>query len=222
MIPSFEVRRQKKYASALGDWSVIFSSTLWESFTPSQLLVLAAIVLATATLVRRSRVRRSEMKRAETAEIVDVNSSFVRLNNRIDQIEVRLHDTFREMNARLDTKIHILNELIIEADRKIDRLRDDALNAKPVETSGDAVTEAEADDEGEEPLVIEMDRRLLKSPPPVIDPASPHAGVYRLSDQGLTPVEIAEKLGKAVGEIELILGLRRRRDQEAARRAKGL
>ncbi|HWL94943.1 MAG TPA: hypothetical protein VNT79_15595 [Phycisphaerae bacterium] len=38
----------------------------------------------------------------------------------------------------------------------------------------------------------------------------PHQDVYALADQGRTPLEIAQSLSRAVGEVELILHLRRR------------
>jgi hypothetical protein len=44
--------------------------------------------------------------------------------------------------------------------------------------------------------------------PEAVDPR--HAEVYRLADQGQTPQQIAQRLGRPSGEIELILALRAR------------
>jgi hypothetical protein len=40
-------------------------------------------------------------------------------------------------------------------------------------------------------------------------PGMQHRDVYTLADSGLTPVQIAQKLGKPTGQVELILNLRR-------------
>lgn len=44
---------------------------------------------------------------------------------------------------------------------------------------------------------------------PLDAPATAHRDVYALADSGLTPVQIAQRLGTPTGQVELILNLRR-------------
>lgn len=118
-----------------------------------------------------------------------------------DQYEVRLYDTFRELNSRLETKIAVLNALIEEADRKIAELRPRRAEGSP-DPQGGAVAD-----------------------PVVVDPDEAGAGpgsagfeqVYRLADLGMTPAAISRRLDQPAGEIELILALRRTRLAERRR-----
>jgi len=45
------------------------------------------------------------------------------VTGRMEKLEVRLHDYGREVEGRIETRIAVLNQLLIEADREIKRLR---------------------------------------------------------------------------------------------------
>ncbi|MBN1488276.1 MAG: hypothetical protein JXA69_00035 [Phycisphaerae bacterium] len=115
----------------------------------------------------------------------------------MEELLAELQDLSRKINAQIDTKFAKLEAVIADADRRIE------------------VLERLSGSSGEQPrLDITVGDDIAGGPPP-----SPAAGpramaatarVYELADSGMTPVQIAQALGRTPGEIELILGLRPR------------
>ncbi len=106
---------------------------------------------------------------------------------------VELAEMARQITGQLDTRAARLSALMDDADRKIDELK---------QLSQQVITPA-----NNSPAT----QTKPESPPPPPEPEdSRHREVYDLADQGLAPPEIAAKLGRPRGEIELILALRRR------------
>jgi hypothetical protein len=111
-----------------------------------------------------------------------------------------LADLSRQVNGQLDTRIARLDLLLVEADRKIKMLQEltgpaAAQQAKGWEVSDNGPTSVS--DSQERPMdgfVSEANREIVT-----------------LADQGLTATAIAQKLGRPVGEIELILSLVRKK-----------
>jgi ABC-type transporter Mla subunit MlaD len=104
----------------------------------------------------------------------------------------------RQITAQLDTRSAKLQALIDEADRKIQQIKQaDAGNVRPTAT--------------------EDDIPIFSPPPdsqPPLEPAADsaadrYAEIHSLADQGRSPREIAQVLDRPVGEVELILALRR-------------
>lgn len=107
----------------------------------------------------------------------------------LDEIFIRLQEFSRETVARLDTKIRLLNQLVLDADARIAKLQE--LKGAPAPAP---VAEAKP------------------APPPEPPPANPaHRRIYELHDKGLTLPEIEGETGFEKGEIELILGMRKAR-----------
>lgn len=208
---------------------------------PVQILLLLGLVVATFLLLRRAYAQRTRPARASSARSTSQRSGSGMLGARLaSDLEVQLHDSFREMNSRLDTKTHVLNELLLEAESKISELRGllgespalvvrrpspspqvhkyppivgaeddrdvDIELARDVEPDSDLGHSADPGELDDEPLVIDLESKLARK--------SPIFGqIYRMADDGRSPGDIADETGKPVGEIELILGLRRRREQ---------
>lgn len=101
---------------------------------------------------------------------------------------VEMSEMARQITAQLDTRAAKLQALIDEAERKIvelDRLRD---SREP--SSHDKPAEA---------------------PPAALPPINPrYQEIYTLADGGSTAPEIAHRLNRPQGEVELILALRSR------------
>ncbi len=100
---------------------------------------------------------------------------------------VELSEMVRQLTSQLDTRTAKLEVLIQEAEQKIAQLRQ--------LTSTTAATKEEAS-------------LAPASPSQVEDPR--YAEVYAMADEGQTVLEIAQKLGRPQGEVELILALRSR------------
>ncbi len=91
---------------------------------------------------------------------------------------------------RLDEQASRIQELIEQADRKIEELNRAAARSASSERRV-VVVESTPDDHGG------------------VDPS--HRAVYELADAGHAPVEIARRLGRPTGQVELMLNLRRAR-----------
>jgi hypothetical protein len=100
---------------------------------------------------------------------------------------VELAEMARQVSAQLETRAARLQELLDRADQTIARLE---------RLTGRAAHDAPAAD---------------SSAPTAAPPEPPaHAEVYRLADGGLGAAEIATRLDRPRGEVELILALRPR------------
>jgi len=107
--------------------------------------------------------------------------------------EVQMHETARDLSAQLDSKMSALQALIADADRAAARL--------------------EAASGGQSPEIFEPDRTQTDALPPSGDsrdagPSPRQAEVCALADHGFDAAEIADRIGRPIGEVELILGLR--------------
>jgi hypothetical protein len=145
-----------------------------------------------------------------------------------------LHETARQLTAKLDSKMAALGQLIREADRAAARLE-----AARSETSQPAAHSA-GTQAPSQPTARSRDAHEALPPRPVsqaealkptsaVDAVSNPAGaasgdarrqpaaadrydeIYLLSDYGFDTPEIARRVESPVGEVELILGLRPKR-----------
>ena len=102
----------------------------------------------------------------------------------LERLLTDIQDLSREHIARLDTKIRMLDQLLLECDRKKRDL---------------------------EALLGRDPAAGTPAPPPApMRPANPlHEQVYSLKDSGKEVADICTATGLEKGEVELILGLRR-------------
>jgi len=103
----------------------------------------------------------------------------------LEHLLAEIQEVSREHIAKLDTKIRLLNQLLLECDQKKKEL--DALLGRTVSAG------------------------LSKLEPPIPPrPANPlHDQVYALVDSGKNVFDICTATGLEKGEVELILGLRK-------------
>ncbi|WP_166830820.1 hypothetical protein [Thalassoroseus pseudoceratinae] len=92
-------------------------------FLDGQTLFAFGVVLLTVTMMRMSIRRRKGLhKTPETSisakEVAPVQAA----SERLDELEVRLHDFDREITGRVETTLALLDRLIEEADHEIVRL----------------------------------------------------------------------------------------------------
>ena len=118
--------------------------------------------------------------------------------------EVQMRELARELSARLDSKMGALEQLISEADRAAARLE-----------QASRIARHEPQAESPRIDVAELAGGAASA-------ASPREGspsgyqeryeeIYLLSDYGYPAEEIAHRVGSPIGEVELILGLRKKR-----------
>ncbi|UCE59233.1 MAG: hypothetical protein JSU63_17535 [Phycisphaerales bacterium] len=160
-------------------------------------LVLLAGALICLTLVMRStfrRVRSSRRQPRSTARqmYADLQSESEAKRD-LQQTMLELDQLARQIQGRIDTRFAKLEAVIRDADERIDKL------SRLVNMAN-----------GRSTLDVTVGDNAPASRCP--EPNGRHAAIYRLADDGLEPVQIADKVGKTTGEIELILALRKTRD----------
>jgi hypothetical protein len=111
------------------------------------------------------------------------------VERQMQNVLVELSEMSRQISAQLDTRAAKLEVLIKEADQKLAALKS-------------ASNGAQSDPP---PSRIEPDRQEPRDGGGALEQ---HAEVYALADQGRSVHEIAERLNRPDGEIELILALR--------------
>lgn len=126
--------------------------------------------------------------------------------------EVEMHDLGRELSARLDSKMSVLQHLIRDADRAAARLESAMAATGPgprapiLPPEGQRANQAEA---------LFSGASAAGEASAYGRPGQTHPGrydeIYLMADYGHPAAEIAKKLGLPIGEVELILSLRTRR-----------
>jgi len=108
---------------------------------------------------------------------------------------VEYEQMMRTMSAQIETRVAKLELLIRDADQRLAALSANSLppDAQPLPSDNSPLRE-----------IVRLD---LPEPPAEVEPAQ-HRDVYQLADQGLSHRQIAQRLDRAYGEIELILALR--------------
>lgn len=115
-----------------------------------------------------------------------------------EQVVVELDRISREIHARVDTKFAKLEAVIRDADARIGELNR-LLRASRAGSTCDVTLPDE-------------DPHRPAEEAPATNAAEPHDAIYRLADEGLPALTIAERTGRPTGEVELILALRRTRE----------
>ena len=185
------------------DCTIELGSSLADGFggmTGQQIAVLAAIIIIIVGVLNMRR-RRSPDTTTRTArgDTATESNAGAGLPRDLQHLMVQLEELSRSINAQIDTKFAKLEQSISDADKRIVALR--TLLEYPRSES----------------------KKNSEPPRPVDPPVAPgpenrsddrFRAIYELADQGMTPVEIAQKLGRRTGEIELILNLRGAGDGE--------
>jgi hypothetical protein len=116
----------------------------------------------------------------------------------IQSLVGELSEMARKVGAQLDARAARLETLIRAADERLERLR--------------AVSES-SNGRSEQPPSSATGRGADPSADAEMDPR--HVQIYALLDEGLSANQIAERLGRPEGEVELIIALRPRTSRAA-------
>ncbi|MFA9477320.1 hypothetical protein ACERK3_03315 [Phycisphaerales bacterium AB-hyl4] len=170
------------------------------------LLPAAGVTLILAGVVMWGRKRRQQAKQSNLSprEQLHRMKEERAVRGDLEQIMVEIEQLAKRMGAQLDAKSMRLERLLREADAKIAELErqpvgqpapGEAEPAPPPASPG-VVDDEPTESPAQAPFgTVNDDRELTDS-------------VYRLSDAGLTPLEIARQLNEHQGKIELVLALR--------------
>jgi hypothetical protein len=167
--------------------------------TLTQWGVTGVAVAATAFVLFRPRMKAKKdplARSPDSASLAQQRS----VERQMQNLLVELSEMARQVTAGLDTRAAKLDALIREADEKIAALS--ALQS--------SVSIRRSDDPAVQPT-MSMVVAPAPAPPCAYEPDPRHAEVYSLADQGQSPSQIAGRLNRPNGEIELILALRPRK-----------
>ena len=151
---------------------------------PPWMYVLLLGLAALALVVPRKLARRSKILTRENV------SETERLKRSMEELLIQLQEVAREVNATLDTKMIALNQLVEDAEARIDELKELLEKAPTGASKGTGEPSEDPVQDGRRREVEEM--------------------VLRLVGEGKTELEIAQETGIPRGEIELVLALRRK------------
>lgn len=172
------------------------------------IIVVTVAIMVIVTLRRKARSNRFSRLASHPAH--DQLPPEAAAKRDLEALMVELDELAHQLIGRLDNRFAKLEATIRDADERIDRL-----NRIIRAQNGKAALDVTINEEGA--IGVASTGESKKSDR---EPDDPHVDIYRLADQGLSPVDIAGKIGRSTGEIELILSLRRVREQAAAISAK--
>ncbi len=156
---------------------------------PSTWIALMIAVGAVAFILFRPKMKKKDpLERAPGMSLAQQRS----VERQRQNLLVELSEMARQISAQLDTRATKLEILIKDADQRLAELA--RMRANPPK---DSIISAPMEDS---PNI---------APPPIeVDPR--HVEIYQLADSGQSTQDIAAKLDRPKGEIELILALRPR------------
>ena len=114
----------------------------------------------------------------------------------------QLHRFARDIDRRIEARLAELGDLLARAEEASARLRAATADADQERPPAPEP----APERGEEPPAGQA---LSQESPPAAPGAVGHREIRDLADQGLSSVEIARRVGRPVGEVELVLSIRR-------------
>jgi hypothetical protein len=144
---------------------------------------------------RPARERYQELQRSASA------------SRDLEQVMLELDQLARQIHGKLDTRFAKLEAVIRDADERIDRLARLAREAR-----------------GQQSLDVTIDDGMLaeaastvaqtRTTPSAQETLTPRGqqqreAIYKLSDDGVDAIAIAQQMGRTTGEVELILSLRK-------------
>lgn len=170
--------------------------------------VVAAALIAVA--VYRRHVGWQPTEKAIRREVEARLAAESQVRDELKMLLAQITDTSARATAALDARLAAMRELLAQADR-------DASTRPEPAAPGDGVMGDSSS------RLRRMARRTTRTttaevvPPPPTADDTPHQDVYHLADAGRAPVQVAQALRRPLGEIELVLNLRKLRESDAVR-----
>lgn len=166
----------------------------------AMLMVLGVLVIAILLTVSiRGKVAHRQSSRASAREQIDQIKAAGRKRSEHSGPSAEGIEQVRHLAVLLDNKAERLEQLIAEADRRIEALGGQRHDGGEPHHRGSSV-ETSSHNARSAPV-----RSVPKEP---LDPLT--RSVYELADDGRSPVEIARELDEQIGKVDLILALRQR------------
>ncbi len=180
------------------------------------LLAMLCLVMLSVAMLRRSQQRQAtarEVTREHMARLRDQHN----LRGSMDDLLVQLEEVARRVNAQVDTRFAKLEAVIHDADQRIARLERLTGRVTTPEHLPTGSGPAAPSPTGPEVAPPPPDGEHAAPPPiasapprcPSTPPGERRRRIYDLADQGTSALVIADALQMPIGEVELILSLRK-------------
>jgi len=185
-------------------------------------IVIIGVILTYSIRGKVARRNAEQPSAREQIEAIKNRSGHTARHDDVDAKMAEILETVQELSARLNNRAVRLEQLIDEADRRLEQL------SKPLSYSASQLDQSSMDaprdpdnedsclsssNENQTHVTAINDEKHNQSSEtsktreaPPLDPLS--KSVYELSDEGKDPVTIASELDEQVGKVELILALR--------------
>ncbi|MCA9015536.1 MAG: hypothetical protein KDA77_09430 [Planctomycetaceae bacterium] len=159
-------------------------------------IITGVLILLVAWSLRRSFREQSRISSRDPLEEAqkEIATREQSQLNRLDQLEVKLYEYGREVEARSDDRLLMLDELLREADREINRLRQQLALAQ----QNMGTPSASSEEPGPDIVVYENPRKFTKA-------AERRFMIVYLSQAGFSSQEISNCFQCSQSEIETIL-----------------
>ena len=151
------------------------------------LVVLGLTIIMMVFLRMRYRAKRAE------PGVKYHRSDESKFRDSVEKLLVELQEISREMNAKISTKMHILNRLIEESNEKIKELKTLLEREAPAIGQEEASQGSQGDNSFKQRGIEER-----------------YKDIYELADSGKSAMEISREKEIERSEVELILSLRRK------------
>ncbi|MEM1329978.1 MAG: hypothetical protein AAGG07_05405 [Planctomycetota bacterium] len=181
---------------------------------PAALMLVAVVMIMTSLIKRRSKTksvggpaeRAAHQPWHDTKQRLDDIRSAARGRESLETVMADCEELAQRMASIMEAKAARLETLIADADERLAKLeRSEQRGATP-----SLAAEPE----------VRLPRRTHSGdqrPEPPTSPAAPEPDqhgdmrqrIYDLADQGLSPVQIAQRTSQPTGQVELVLALRR-------------
>jgi hypothetical protein len=181
--------------------TIFFPAILAAPMITTPQLALLGIIVAVTTIMLIST--RRKIREAKNTPRTYARELYSRLKeekttiNEVQEVMIEMEELARHIHGRIDTRYAKLEKVIRDADERIDKLSRLVRAAQGDATADVTVADTEPSKDS-------------RSDKPEEVPAA-HADVCRLADAGLRPMDIAKEVGSTIGEVELILALRKTR-----------
>lgn len=132
------------------------------------------------------------------------------LHEDLEKLYLKLTDFSRDVQAKLDTKIALLNKLLVEADKRIEKIEElkKSLEVNLAVNTEKEIKNREIEGREENSLGSDEIKRVSGEKNEILRDEMVHEEVYNLHKQGFSLNEISQRVGLSIDSINLILSLR--------------
>lgn len=190
-------------AGVAGEGASAGAESTLSTMLPGALMAFGVLVLVMIMIrmLKRNLSRNTPSREGTPRERIERIRAEASARSPTESFQADAEELTRRLGAILDNKAARLELLIEEADDRLAKL-DRACMGASVQTR--AVEHDAGGFRAPEPVRA----AAPKAPETQVDPTQRQ--IYDLADAGLGPVEIAQRLDQPIGQVELILNLRRR------------